>query len=394
MNPSLMYTAGESRAARARRAGLWIVVVVAAGLAAFLGWAHLSTFDELARAQGQVIAMARTQVIQTADGGVLEYLRVQEGQIVKKGELLAVLERNRTEAALTDSTGKVAALMAAAARLEAEVFERPLRFPPQAQAYPAYVRNQTELYERRRRALQESVGALERNLELVRRELAMSEPLLAAGDIGETEIIRLKRQEVELWGQIVNQRNKYFQDGQAEMTKIQEELNTQEQIMAERRALLEHTELRAPTNGQVRNIAITTLGAAVRAGDTVMELLPTDSELIVEAKLKAADLAFIGVGLPASVKLDAYDSSIYGSLDGTVSYVSPDALTERTPQGDLPYYRVHIRIAALPGPRAGKQIEVQPGMTAQIEIRTGERTVLSYLTKPVTKTISAAMTER
>lgn len=386
--------AESSRAARARRSALWMVAVAALGLGAFIAWAGLFTLDELSRAQGQVIAAARTQVIQAADGGVLEDLRVQEGQHVKKGELLAQLERNRVEAAYADSRGKVAALKAASARLEAEVFGRRLDFPQEVKAYPAYVRNQTELYERRRRALQEAEGALQRNLRLVDQELALNEPLLAAGDIGETEVIRLRRQEVEIQGQLVNLRNKYFQDAQAEMTRVEEELNTQEQMLAERGAMLEHTELRAPVNGQVRNIAITTLGAAVRAGDIVMELLPTDSELIVEAKLRAADLAFVRKGLPAAVKLDAYDYSIYGQLEGKVSYVSPDALTERTPQGDMHYYRVHIKVETLPEPRAGRKIEVHPGMTAQIEIRTGERTVLAYLTKPVTKTIAQSMGER
>ena len=212
-------------------------------------------------------------------------------------------------------------------------------------------------------------------------------------------MIVLQKQVAEISGQITNRRNKYFQDAQAEMTKAEEDLATQAQILAERTATYERTEIAAPADGLVKSIQMTTPGAKVRPGDVVMELLPTDSALVVEAKLKPADIAFVRNDLPAAIKLDAFDYSVYGVLHGKVTYISPDALTEKTQAGDHVYYRVHIRIdqdalTQRNREHTGKPVEIQPGMTATVEISTGSQTVLAYLTKPVTKTLSESLNER
>ncbi len=279
------------------------------------------------------------------------------------------------------------------------MFGRPLQLPPELAPYPAFVANQTELFQRRQNALKAEVSSLEDSLRLVREELKLSMPLLQTGDIGKAEIIRLQRQVAEISGNITNRRNKYFQDAQAEMTKAEEDLATQEQVLSERETVFERTELKAPNDGLVKKIFLTTPGAKVRPGETVMELVPTDSALIVEAKLKPADIAFIRPGLPATIKLDTYDYSIYGTLDGEVSYISPDALTEDTRSGEIIYYRVHIRIDSKTLDERNnnsrkKPIEIQPGLTASVDIRTGSKTVLTYLTKPVTKTLSESFGER
>jgi multidrug efflux pump subunit AcrA (membrane-fusion protein) len=377
----------------------WLLLLAFAIVAILGTWAAFSEIDQIARAQGQVIASARTQVIQAANDGVIEALLVQEGQRVKKGEVLARLDRSQAEAAYHDSLGKVAALKATLIRLQAEVFNRPLRFPADVRAHPAFVANQTELFQRRQKAVRAELGALEDSLRLVREELDLSQPLLATGDIGKAEIIRIQKQVAELTGQITNRRNKYFQDAQAEMTKAEEDLATQEQVLAERTSTYERTEITAPADGLVKNIQMTTPGAKVRPGDVIMELLPTDSALVVEAKLKPADIAFVRKDLPAAIKLDAFDYSIYGVLHGKVVYISPDALTEKTQAGEHVYYRTHIRIdeAALEERNRvhpGRPVEIQPGMTATVEIRTGSQTVLAYLTKPVTKTLTESLGER
>ncbi|RKT63131.1 HlyD family secretion protein/adhesin transport system membrane fusion protein [Azonexus fungiphilus] len=376
-----------------------LIALAAALLAALAGWAAISDIAQIARAPGQVIASARTQVIQSANDGVIEALLVQEGQRVRKGQVLARLDRSQAEAAYQDSLGKVAALKAALVRLQAEVFGRSLVFPESVRSYPAFVANQTELFQRRQKALKAELDALRDNVRLVKEELDLSMPLLGSGDIGKTEIIRLQRQLAELNGQITNRRNKYFQDAQAEMTKAEEDLATQEQTLAERSAIYERTEITAPADGLVKNIQITTPGAKVRPGDVVMELLPTDSALVVEAKLKPADIGFVRQGLPAAIKLDAFDYSVYGVLHGEVSYISPDALSERTQSGDQVFYRAQIRIdekaMALRNQKSGGHpVSLQPGMTATVEISTGMQTVLAYLTKPITKTLSESLAER
>ncbi len=380
--------------------GSRLIIRLAFVIVAILGtWAGLSDLDQIARAQGQVIATSRTQVIQSANDGVIESLLVREGENVKRGQVLARLDRSQAEAAWRDSLGKVAALKAALIRLQAEVFNRPLAFPDDVRAHPAFVQNQIELFQRRQGAIRAEVAALQESLGLVREELALSEKLLATGDIGQAEVIRLQKQVADLKGQITNRRNKYFQDAQAEMTKAEEDLSTQQQALAERAAVFERTEITAPADGLVNNIQLTTPGAKVRPGDVIMELLPTGSALIVEAKLKPADIAYIRRGLPAAIKLDAFDYSIYGVLRGQVIYISPDALFEKTPHGDQAYYRVHVGIdeAALATrnrEHPGKPVAIQPGMTATVDITTGSQSVLAYITKPITKTIAESMSER
>ena len=377
----------------------WIIVLAFISVGVLGIWAAFAELDQIARAQGQVIATARTQVIQSANDGVIEAILVHEGEQVKKGQLLARLDRSQAEAAWRDSLGKVAALKAALVRLQAEVFNRPLQFPADVKAYPTFVQNQTELFQRRQSALKAEIAALEESLALVREELTLAEKLLATGDIGQAEVIRLKKQVADLNGQITNRRNKYFQDAKADMTKAEEDLATQQQALAERTFIYEHTEITAPADGLVKNIQITTPGAKVRPGEVIMELLPTGSELIVEAKLQPADIAWVRIGLPAAVKLDAFDYSIYGALKGEVRYISPDALSEKTANGEAIYYRVQIRLdeaslAQQNRARIGKAIEIQPGMTATVEIITGRKSVLAYLTKPVTKTLSESLGER
>jgi membrane fusion protein, adhesin transport system len=371
---------------------LWAIVL---GFAALLVWASWAELDQVTRAPGQVIAIAKTQLVQAPDGGVLEKLLVREGDTVIKGQVLARLERSRVQAAVNDSEAKVAALRITLARLQAEVYGRKLNFEAKLQSYAEYIKNQTDLYKQRQQALNEEVAGYTENLKLAKDELAMNMPLLEKGDVSRADILRLQRQVSEIQAQITNKKNKYFQDAQAEMTKAQEELRTQEEALSDKAQLLEHTELMAPASGIVKNIRLNTEGGVLRAGEELMTIFPTDSELIVEAKLKPAEVAFIRVGLPATVKLDAYDYSIFGSMRGTVSYISADSLSEDTRQGELVYYRVHVKIVSheFKGKNASK-VDVRPGLTASVEIKTGERTVLTYLTKPILKSFGEAMHER
>lgn len=360
-----------------------------------VAWAAVAHIDQVTHGRGQVIASARTQILQSADGGVLQEIFVKEGDRVTAGQRLATMQRDRATAAHQDSKAKVAALRITLTRLRAEVFGKPLEFDKALLAYPEFIQNQRDLYIKRRHAIDEDVRILNRSLQLAHEELAMAESLEKTGDVGRAELLRLQRQIVDLEGQLGSRRNKYFQDSQAELTKAEEELSTQEQVLAEREALLEHTELKAPADGIVKNIRITTLGGVLRPGDVLMEILPTNSDLIVEIKLPPAEAGFIEVGLPATVKLDAYDYSIYGTLDGEVTYLSADTLSEQTREGEQVYYRVWIRIRDSSASRVNvRELAISPGMTATVDIRTGQRSVLSFLTKPITKTLLESFSER
>ena len=268
-------------------------------LAAFvvLGiWAAQSDVDQLVRARGQVIPVARTQIIQAADNGVIKMVFVREGQTVRQGQLLAAFDDSRARAAYDDSRNKVAALKAALARLNAEALGGNLVFSKELDAWPAFLQNQSELFARRRQALNEGVSALQSSRMLAAQELAITEPLLATGDVGKVEVIRLRRAVADLDGQIAAMRNRFFQEVQAEMTKAEEDLATQEELLREREAVLAFSKLRAPVDGLVNKVNFTTPGASVRQGDPVMELLPTSSELIVEAKYPPSDVASLKLG--------------------------------------------------------------------------------------------------
>jgi membrane fusion protein, adhesin transport system len=376
----------------------WLIYCATAGLVAFVIWATQTSIDELARARGQVVTVARTQIVQAPQDGLLADMLVREGESVNRGSVLARLDQTRVRAAYEDSQNKVAALKASLARLRAEVYSTPLSFPPELEAYSAFRENQTRLFSARKQSLEQGITALKSSRQLVRDEIRITEPLLRNGDVGQAEVIRLRRQEAELDGQIVNLRNKFFQDAQAEMTKAEEDLAAQEQLLEERSSNLRQTELRAPVDGVVRKIAVTTIGAAVRNGDVILEMLPAGSELIVEAKYPPANVASLAVGLPARIKLDAFDDSVYGAVDAVVTYISPDALMEPDGKGgENAFYRVRLRLEQPTATHASRQNDpmvINPGMTVTVEVRTRNRTVFSFLTKPITKTLSNSFTER
>ena len=384
---------------RSRRARWWVLAVFA-GLAGFLYWAGVSEIGQTVHAPGQVIVRARTQVIQAPIDGVVTAILVREGDSVRQGQQLASFDRVQAQAGVDDARAKVAALMATLARARSEVLGVPLAFPSEVHEFPEFETNQRLYYGARKRALDEDVSALERSLALIREQIAISRPLVAAGDIGRLELVALEQREAELAGSRANRRNKYFADAQAEMTKAEEDLATAKQMLADRSETLARTLVTSPVDGVVKRLAVTTAGARVRPGDIMIEIVPTGGARLFEAKLSPADVSYVRPGLSASLKLDAYDYSIYGSLDTRVLYVSPDAMTERTAAGEVTYYTIQVALTEAEiadwnrRKRGEQQIALQPGMSGTIDIHTGERTVLSYLTKPVNKAMNTAMTER
>lgn len=390
MNAKSYYQPFQPKNQQAR----WVIWVTLIAFITLVVWSSMAKIDQVTRASGSVIASDRTQEIQALEGGIITTLTVKEGDNVKKGQLLVILEEERAKAAVDNSATKIAALQAKVSRLEAELFNRPLKFSPSLDAYPEYIANQTALYNRRRQAIEQDIRSLEAILRLAQQELNMNEPLLEYGDVSQADVIRLRRQVADIQSQIANKRNKYFEEAQNDLTKTQEELESEQEQMRDRTQVLQEKRLIAPTDGKVNNIKITTLGGVVKPGEVVMQILPTNSSLIVEVKVKPTDIADVSIGQKANIKLDAYDYSIYGTLDGVVSYISPDSLMQSTPRGEEPYYRVQIKIIGTEFKDRQQKIQVKPGMTVNVDIKAKQRTVLSYLTKPLTKTISESMGER
>lgn len=365
------------------------------GLIFFLLWAALFEIDQTVRAQGQVIPSARTQVIQAADGGVLSRILVQEGQSVTAGQLLAVLERDRPNSAYEENRAKVAALSANLARAKAEANGQPPGFGQQAKGFPEFAAFQQALYEQRKRSLQEELATLKDGLDMAQEELLMNESLLKTGDTSRLEVMRAKRQVGELQGKINAVRNKYLQEARQDATKMAEELSSSRYKLEERQSVLGHTALTTPVAGIVKYLKITTIGGVLRPGDELMQISPTDGGMVIEIKVNPVDIGQLRPDLPVAIKLDAFDYSIYGTLQGTLSYISSDTLTEQGSNGQsATFYRAQVRLDAEQRNPKLADVPLKPGMTATVDIRTNSRSILQYLAKPVFKAFGGAMNER
>ena len=380
-----------------RPARVSMTLLMAVGLALFLAWAGWFEIDQTVRAQGQLIPSARTQVIQAADGGVLSRILVHEGQAVQAGQQLATLERERPDAAFEESRARDAALAAALLRAQAEAAETAPVFGSRFNEYPQFVAAQQALFAQRRRGLREELATLQDAQEMAQQELAMNEALLKTGDTSRLEVMHARRALGELQGRASVLRNKYLQDARLEAAKLAEDLASSRYKLDERQSLLDHTALTAPVAGIVKLLKVNTIGGVLRPGDELMQISPTDGELLLELKLNPVDIGALKTGLSVTVKLDAFDYSVYGSLHGRLTYLSADTLTETAANGQpSSFYRAQVR---LDGDRAGinprlAAVELKPGMTASVDIRTDSRSILKYLAKPVFKAFGGALNER
>ena len=371
---------------------IWISLLA---LLCFFVWASQAELEQITRAPGQIIASGRTQVIQASDGGVLQALMVKEGDTVERGQILALLDRQKLRAAYQETRSRELALRATVARLQAEVVGSEPTFAAENEGYPQFRANQLALLQKRRASINEETASLRKLLELAQRELAMTAPLVNTGDVSQADVLKLERQVADLQAQITNRQNKYLQDTQADLSCAEEELAGVQQMLAQRADLLSRTELRAPMRGVVKNIRMTTIGGTLKPTEELMQIVPIENELLVEARIRPTDIAFIHTGQAASVKIDAYDYTLYGWLEGKVSYLSPDTLTEDLRQGEQAYYRMQVRADDKRfAKQAREAIQLQPGMTVTVEVKTGKNTVLRYLSKPIVRTMQEAMVEK
>lgn len=370
--------------------GMLFIVIIP-----ILIWSKQAYLQQISHASGIVITSAKTQSIQTAIDGVINTVLVKEGENVNQGQEIIVLDKIQTQAAYESSFAKVAALNATLVRVKSEIYGKPLIFSDEFNQYPEFVSTQTALFHRKQKALNDEVGVYKESLKILEDQLKLFRSLLKTGDIGTVEINKLRREIIDIKGQITNKENKYFQDSLSELTKTEEELSTRLQELEDKKVTLEHSSITAPVSGIVKNILITTQGAKVRPGDVILELVPSNDKLIIEAKFNPKELSFIRLGQKAAVKLDAYDYSIYGIFKGVVTYISPDSISERTQKGEEFYFRVQVELDTKELiAKNGRKIEISPGMSSNIDIITGERTVFDYITKPIVKTLSESFQER
>ncbi|MEN9315901.1 MAG: hypothetical protein RIS35_2294 [Pseudomonadota bacterium] len=372
---------------------LWSLII---GFLVFLGVAYLVRIDQVTRGAGTVISSSRVQVIQSVDGGVLETLPVREGDLVSKGQILATLNQTRLAAAVKELDSKLAALRAQAIRLRAEVtgsdrvdFPRDLKV-----GFPDQVRVQQSLFIQRRQSIAEELRTLAEAVRLARADALLVHQLAKTGDVSQSEVIRVDRAVNEAEAQRNNRRNKYLQDAQAELAKAEDDIGQVQEQRTQRARQLEDSVFRAGVPGIIKNVRVTTLGGVLKGGEELMQIVPVDEELITEVKIKPSDIAQVRSGLDAQIRFDPFDYTLYGAVKGSVAYVSADTLREDTRNGEQTYYRVHVRTPMPVTSNSGRALEILPGMTAQVDIRTGERSLLSYLLKPIRKTLAESLGER
>lgn len=374
-----------------------MVFFLALGLSGFFLWASLFEIDQTVRAPGEIAATARNQIVQVVDGGVLAELFIEEGERVQQGQMLAVLEKERAQASFEEGRAKVAALRIALVRASAEARQEPLVFSDVDLVYPAFVAAQRELYRQKRRALEESLALLQKNLDLAQRQLGINEDLYESRDVSLLDVMGSQARVSDAENKVLEAENKYLLDAFEESAKLETELVMAQQQAKEKSDVFSHTEVRAPVAGIVKHLNINTLGGVMRAGDQLMEISPTESELIVEIRISPADVGQLELGLPVGISLDAFDSSIYGKLEGELVYLSSDTLSEKDAQGRTDtYYRGRVRLdqgAKANDPKLAA-LELRPGMTAGVDVRTGKRTVMHFIAKPILRGFSGALTQK
>ncbi|HSC66983.1 MAG TPA: HlyD family type I secretion periplasmic adaptor subunit [Cellvibrio sp.] len=405
--------------------------VIALIIFLLLVWAAFAPLDEVARGEGKVIPSSQLQVIQSFDGGVVQEVLVREGQVVEKGELLLRIDPTRFISTFRENRAEYVALQARAARLQALTANTPLVFADDlVKDGPDIVNHERNLYESNRKELDEQISIarsqldqrseelnevraklmqVTRALELASQELKVTKPLLASGAISEVEILRLEGEVSNARGereQAVSQESRLVLAVQEAEGKLREtELlasnkwrNELSEVLSKISSLSEtstgladkikYAEIRSPVRGTVQRVFTNTVGGVVQPGHEVVEMVPLDDQLLVEAKVSPKDIAFLHPGLEAIVKFTAYDFVVYGGLKGKVEHISPDTITD---EKERTFYIVRVRTE-----RAGfdPTLPIMPGMMTQVDILTGKKTVLAYLLKPVLRAQQNAMTER
>lgn len=372
-----------------------MIYMLMLGLVAFGVWASWFELDQTVRAPGQIVTETRTQIVQAADGGVIKSIHVAEGDYVSKGAVIATLENERAKAGVEEGRAKVAALSAALTRARAQAQDISLIFSNEELAYPHIVKEQQALFTQAALGLASELATGSTALNIAKEELAINESLFATGDASRLDVMRSRRQVVELEGKLTTINNEFKQRAREEVTQLQQQFISEQYQLLERESILKHTELKAPLDGIVKSLRIDTIGGVLRSGDELLQISPANTELFVEVKINPADIGSLELGMLASVKIDAFDYTIYGGLNGKLTYLSSDTLSQEAAEGqNSVFYKALIRIDKESTNPKLLLTDLKAGMTSGVDIQTGSRTILEYIMKPVTRAFQGAGSER
>lgn len=411
--------------ARVLLRALGVIVIV------LIFWAAFAEVDEMTRGNGKVIPSSQLQVIQSLDGGIVSEILVREGQIVEKGQLLLKIDETRFVSSLRENRAEYLSLLAKASRLRAIAENKPFVLPPEVEAeFPQIALQERNLYEQRRLELDAQVGIArqqmaQRNQELVemrarrdsaartldftQQELNATKPLLGSGAVSEVEIIRLERDVGRSRGdrdQAAAQISRIQAAISEAMHKIEEvelmfrnEARTQladvsgklNSLSASSTTLTDRVELssvKSPVKGTVKRLLFNTVGGVIQPGNPIIEIVPFEDALLLEANIQPQDIAFLRPGQSAIVRFTAYDFAVYGGLDAVVDQIGADTIIDE--KGNA-FYVCRVRTLK---PSLGKDLPIMPGMVAEVDIKTGQKSVLSYIMRPIVRAKTHALTER
>lgn len=416
---------------RIARITLW---TIGAFFLFFILWAAFANIDEVTRGDGKAIPSSRLQKIQNLEGGIVTEVFAHEGQVVKAGDPLLRLDDTRFASNVGETEADRLALISRIERLNAEINDRELVLSEEVtRQVPEVANGERELYNSRRQQFHNEISGLEEqlvqrrqelrdfsakqiqfrnSLNLLQQEIRMSEPLIAEGAISRVEVLRLRRAEVETKGQLDSvtlsipraesaikeienkteeARGRYKSDALSQLNEAQTNLN---KITATGKALedrVNRTLVVSPVRGVVQQILVNTIGGVIQPGSDLVEIVPLDDNLLVEARIRPQDIAFLHPGQEAIIKLTAYDYTIYGGLKGQLEQISPDTVTDK--EGNS-FYIIRLRTDKNYLGSADKPLLIIPGMVASVDIITGKKTILSYLLKPIIRARAEALRER
>lgn len=412
-------------------------IVLFSFLCAFLIWGYFATIDEVSRGEGKVVPSLKTQVVQSLEGGIAKEILVRQGQQVKRGQTLILLDDTGFSSSMGELNAKKYSLTAQVLRLrfETESESGNLVFPEDlTTAAPDVVANELRLFQTRRTnfanqsailnerlqqkkielsELQANLLRFGESLKLAQREYEIKAPLAQQKVVPETELLRIQREIADLSGQIrtgkiaeprlqaaiteaerqvEDHKLSFRQTAQQELTQKIGELNVVDQSLKGAKDRVFRTDIKSPVDGVINKLNFTTLGGVIRPGESIAEIVPLEDALLIEVKIKPSDIAFIHLKQEAIVRLTAYDFSVYGSLRGNVVNVAPDSITDPTTKET--YYTVVVQTKEVALKRQGESLPIFPGMVATVDIITGSKSILQYLLKPIVKARDSALRER
>lgn len=374
---------------------LWTIRLAAASLVLFLCWASVASLDRIVRGPGKVVPSSKAQVIQSLEGGILSELLVWEGKVVEQGEMLARLSDAKFDGSFRELESQVVALSARLHRLEREQeFADTLELPKSIWEKDRNVaQSETQFFEARRSEYLSLRSALDDAVALSKQKVSMLSNLARAQLAPEIDLLNARQAHGEAQANLNALETEYRTTRSEEYAETLTELKKLEAALDIRADQLDRTVLISPTRAIVNEIMITTIGGVAPPGEPILELTPLDDDLRIEAKVSPKDVAFVRPDMSATVKLTAFDYTIYGSLKGKVIHVSSDTFEDETQRDAPPYYKVLVSVSADAIENAHPDIEIRPGMIADAELHVGSRTVLQYLLKPIFKASKTALRE-